>query len=95
MVRNSARRRIRETTPNDLRSDKQVSRLVGTALRQCLAQEGVSVRQAARLLRVAKSTAEKYRRDGFVIPILRSRRLSLCFVANLHLLVSMRNGKAA
>jgi plasmid maintenance system antidote protein VapI len=76
------------------RSDKKVSRLVGTALRQCLAETDTSVRAAASHMGVARSTVERWKRNGFVIAPLRSKRLALCFARNLHLLLEIRDGKA-
>ena len=46
-------------------------------------------------MRCSKSTVERWKKDGFVIPPLRSKRLALCFAKNLHLLLELRNGKAA
>ena len=82
-------------TPNGVRSDKKTYRLVGTALAQCIKESGVSVREAARLMRVAPSTVQLHMRKGFAIPPLRSKKLALCFVKNLHLLLEIRNGRAA
>lgn len=84
----------REATPNNarsVRSDKNLSRLVGTALAQCLVESGTSVRAAAKYMRCSRSTVERWKRDGFVIPPLRSKKLALCFAKNLHLLVAIRN----
>lgn len=77
------------------RSDEEVSRLVRTALAQCLTQEDVTVRQAARSFGVAKSTVERWKKRGFVIHVLRSRKLAACFLKNLRLLVAVRNGRVA
>jgi len=64
------------------------------ALRQCLREEKVSVREAAQAFGVAQSTVERWLKDGFVLPILRSRKLAPCVLSNLRLLVAVRNGRA-
>jgi transcriptional regulator with GAF, ATPase, and Fis domain len=70
------------------RNGREMSRLTRTAFVQCLEESGVSVRGAARLLGCSKSTIERWRRDGFVVPPLRSKKLALCFAKNLHALVA-------
>jgi hypothetical protein len=70
-----------------------MSSLTRAALRQCLVEKSVSVRQAARLMGVSKATVERYVRTGFEIPPLRSSKLAWCFVTNLVLLVAIREGR--
>ncbi len=69
------------------------SPLVGTAINSALRKERVSIRGAARLMRVSKSTVERYLAKGFPIPPLRSRRLALPFAECLLELVQKRNGR--
>jgi hypothetical protein len=92
MAVNSAPRPRRRATRKRSGDDQNMSALTGTAWRQCLREKRVSVRLAAQLLGVSKKTAERYKRRGFEIPPLRSRRLAICFLRNLTLLVSMRDG---
>lgn len=69
-----------------------MSSLVRTALVACMKQERISVRAAARHFGVAKSTVERWRKKGFVIPVLRSRRVAPCFLRCL--IAAERNGRA-
>ena|SRR5688500_18580096 len=83
--------------PNGVRSDKKVCALLRTAYVQCLREMGVSVRRAADECRVAPSTTQRWIAGATVVSVpavLRSKRLSPCFVANLHLLVTIREKSA-
>ena len=70
-----------------------MSQLTGTAWRQCLREKRVSVRHGAKLISVSKNTAQRYKSEGFEIPPLRSKKLALCFLRNLTLLVAIRDGR--
>jgi hypothetical protein len=84
------------TSPNGVRSDKKVCALLRTAFVQCVKQLSISVRRAARECRVAASTIQRWLTGENVVnvrAVLRSRRLSPCFVKNLHLLVAIREAQ--
>ncbi|HEX6272480.1 MAG TPA: hypothetical protein VFZ53_05555 [Polyangiaceae bacterium] len=68
----------------------EVYRISRTALRACLAELGISVRDAAKFMRCPKSSVERYLAQGFDIPPLRSSRLKKCFVEQLQLVVKGR-----
>jgi hypothetical protein len=93
-----ARTRAVKATPKrqpDRLDDQEMSHLTGTAWRQCLREAHISVRQGARLIGVSKNTAQEYKLNGFVIPPLRSKKLAICFVKNLLLLLEIRNWRGA
>ena len=91
MVRNSAPRPRRRATRKTTGSDQEMSDLTGTAWRQCLREKRVSVRLGAELIGVSRKTAERLKSRGMEIPPLRSKRLALCFLRNLTLLVTLRD----
>lgn len=92
-TRKTARNRARAARGNgiDPKNPYLISR---TALRNCLTETDTSVRRAAKGMRKAPSTVQRYLAEGFDIPPLRSPRLAACFVNNLRLLIAVRNGKA-
>lgn len=67
--------------------------MVATAFERCLEDAGISVRQAARILRCSKNTVERMKLNGVDLLPLRSQKLALCFAKNLHLLVEARSGE--
>lgn len=73
-------------------SDRKTSPLVMAALRQTLREEKLSVRRAAALMSVSRSTIERYLARGHEIPELRSHRIAWGFLRNLRVLVAVRNG---
>lgn len=69
----------------------EVYRISATATRACMAELGISVRDAAKFMRCSTDSVQRYRKQGFDIPLMRSARLRRCFVEKL---VEAVNGRA-
>lgn len=82
-------------TGADPRSDKKVCALVRTSFRAAMRAEGASVREAARWMRVAPSTVQRHLKSGFLLPVLRSKRLAGPFARALCDQIAIRKRKAA
>lgn len=94
--RNHKSRPGQSATPNNVRpvrSDKKVCALVRTAIHTALREGGVSIREAARLVRSDPSTIQRDLKNGLMIRYLRSHRLAEPFARSLLEQIVARNGR--
>lgn len=71
-----------------------VAAIVRRAFRAAMRLQGATGREAARWMRVNRSTIQRYMSKGFSLPVLRSRRLGGVFVLALCDELTKQNRKA-